>query len=109
MSHHTKDSVRDRIVRTWLRGSRILTLFSRRLSDKIKRPYIEKDVNTTELKPETSWPSGSRRDKDPEKPADAEFADRSRKKHQRAQPDIAIGLLETYVDEELVRQRQDLA
>ena len=81
MSHHTKDSVRDRIVRTWLRGSRILTLFSRRLSDKIKRPYIEKDVNTTELKPETSWPSGSRRDKDPEKPADAEFADRSRKKH----------------------------
>ena len=46
MSHHTKDSVRDRIVRTWLRGSRILTLFSRRPSDKLKRPYIEEDVNT---------------------------------------------------------------
>ena len=81
MSHHTKDSVRDRIVRTWLRGSRILTLFSRRLSDKINRPHIEGDEVSTILKPKTSWPSGTRRDKLDEEPADAEFADRSRKKH----------------------------
>ena len=72
MSHHTKDTVRDRIVRTWLRGSRILTLFSRRPSDKTNRPLIGGDEVSTNLKPETAWPSGSRRDKLDEKPASAE-------------------------------------
>ena len=81
LTHHIKDRVRERIVRTWLRGSRILTLFSRRLSDKLKRPYKEGDEVSTDLKPETSWPSGSRRDKSNEKPADAEFAARRGKKH----------------------------
>lgn len=81
MSHHVSDSVRDRVVRTWLRGSRILTRFSRRLSDTTQRHLYEGDEVSTDLKPKPTWPSGSRRDKDPEKPAAQGLLLGSGKKH----------------------------
>ena len=81
MSHHVKDSVRDRVVRTWLRGSRILTRFSRRLSDTSRRPLYRGDEVSTDLKPECTWPSGQRRDKHPEKPAPQSLLLGSEKKH----------------------------
>ena len=58
MSHHVKDSVRDRVVRTWLRGSRILTRFSRRLSDTSRHSLYRGDEVSTNLKPKCAWPSG---------------------------------------------------
>ena len=81
MSHHVNDSVRDRVVRTWLRGSRILTRFSRRLSDTSRRPLYEGDEVSTNLKPESAWPSGQRLDKRPEKPAERSLLLCSEKKH----------------------------
>ena len=81
MSHHVNDTVRDRVVRTWLRGCRILTRFSRRLSDITRRSLYRGDEVSTNLKPESTWPSGERRDKDSEKPAPQSLLQSSGKKH----------------------------
>ena len=81
MSHHVNDSVRDRIVRTWLRGCRILTRFSRRLSDNSCRALNYKETLRYNSKPKCAWPSGSRQDKHPEKPAPQSLLLGSEKKH----------------------------
>ncbi len=81
MSHHVNDSVRDRVVRTWLRGSRILTRFSRRLSDNSCRALNYKETLRYNSKPKCAWPSGSRQDKRLEKPAPRSLQLGSGKKH----------------------------
>ncbi len=63
MEHHARDRWRGRVVRTWLRGSRVLTNSSRRcsrLSDKTAGSHIGETFpkGTTVLKPGSSWPSG---------------------------------------------------
>lgn len=63
MEHHARDRWRGRVVRTWLRGSRILTNSSRRCSrpsDKTAGSLIGETFpsGTTFIKPRSSWPSG---------------------------------------------------
>lgn len=62
MEHHARDRWRGRVVRTWLRGSRILTNSSRRCSrpsDKTAGSLIGETFpsGTTFIKPQGSWPS----------------------------------------------------
>jgi hypothetical protein len=63
MEHHARDRCRGRVVRTWLRGSRVPTTPARRgsrLSDKSGSPYTGETFpsGTPVSKPRSSWPSG---------------------------------------------------
>ena len=65
IEHFIRGKWRKRVVKNFIRGFKILSKFSRRLSDIPSAPLYTLRRYASDQNPEPSWPSGQRRDREP--------------------------------------------